>query len=373
MSKLSFEQLLHLKLILSVEFLGPVKIRTLLAKFKTIENIFKESKQSLSETDGIGSILARRIKEVYRNKKEIEITLTKELEKLEKFNGRIITVWDEEYPLILKKIYDPPLLFYIKGKLTEDDKHSVAVVGTRKITEYGKSQTERITKELVEQEITIVSGVARGVDSVAHRTSIQNSGRTIGVIANGLNIYYPPENKQLYEQISENGALISEYPLDTVADPRFFPQRNRIIAGLSLGTVVVESGIEGGAIQTALYALEQGREVFAVPGNLLIKQSEGTNLLIQKGEAKLITNAEDILVELNLKLKPIQGKNIPKKVEGLSLFEEKIYTVLSQETKHIDKISIETGLTSSECLVHLLGLEFKGLIKQFPGMNFSLS
>lgn len=373
MSKLSFEQLLHLKLILSVDFLGPVKIRTLLSKFKTIENIFKESKQSLSETDGIGTILAQRIKEVYRNKNEMEKTLTKELEKLEKFNGRIVTVWDEEYPLILKKIYDPPLLFYIKGNLIEDDKHSVAVVGTRKITEYGKSQTERITKELVEQGITIVSGVARGVDSVAHRTSIQNSGRTIGVIANGLNIYYPPENKKLYEQISENGALISEYPLDTIADPRYFPQRNRIIAGLSLGTVVVESGIEGGAIQTALYALEQGREVFAVPGNLQIKQSEGTNLLIQKGEAKLITNSEDILVELNLKLKPIEGKNIPKKVEGLSLFEEKIYTILTQQTKHIDIISKESGLTTSECLVHLLGLEFKGLIKQFPGMNFSLS
>jgi DNA processing protein len=372
-SKLTFEQLVHLKVILSVEFLGPVKIRSLLSKFKTLENILKADKISISETEGIGPILAKRIKDVSRKMNEMEKSVSEELEKVKKNNIKILTVWDEEYPQILKKIYDPPLLLYIKGEIKKEDLLSIAIVGTRNISNYGRIQTERITKELVDQGITIVSGVARGVDSTAHKITIQNNGRTIGVIACGINKVYPPENKLLYQQISENGALISEHPLDTLADPRFFPQRNRIISGLSLGTVVIESGIEGGAIQTAHYALEQGREVFAVPGNLEIKQSEGTNRLIQKGEAKLITNAEDILVELNLILKPKNFSKNQKQPEGLSLFEEKIFNILNNQQKHIDLISKESGLTTSECLVHLLGLEFKGLIKQFPGMNFSIS
>ncbi len=183
---------------------------------------------------------------------------------------------------------------------------------------------------------------------------------------------YPPENKKLFERILSNGAVISEFPMGTKPDAPNFPKRNRIISGLSLGCIVVETGIIGGALQTAAFALDQNREVFAIPGNVGVKQSDGTNLLIQKGEAKLVRSAEDVLIELELKLKPVLGKNIPKLQVDLNLFEEKILNILGTEALQIDKIAIEAKLSTSDCLVHLLSLEFKGFIKQLPGKMFAL-
>lgn len=214
--------------------------------------------------------------------------------------------------------------------------------------------------------------MARGIDSIAHSSALKSKGRTIAVIGSGLDVIYPPENRKLFDKISENGAVISEFSLGTKPDAQNFPRRNGIISGLSLDVIVVETGATGGAMQTAAFALDQNREVFALSGNVGVKQSEGTNLLIQKSEAELLISAEDVITELELKLKPVLGKNIQKQHIVLTLFEEKIMNVMNSEPLHIDKISSLANLTTSDCLVNLLSLEFKGLIKQLPGKMFAL-
>ena len=372
MTKLSLEKLTNLNLLLSIDGIGPGKIKNLLKKFKSIEKILAANELELIGTDGINKLLAQRIKKIVRNKNKIEEDTKRELERINNLKIKIISLWDSDYPELLKNIYDPPLLLYYKGDISELDKFSIAIVGTRKPTEYGKLQTQKFTSELVSQNITIVSGLARGIDSIAHSTALKSNGRTIAVIGSGLNKIYPPENKNLFEEIAERGIIFSEYKLDTKPDAGNFPQRNRIISGLSLGCIVVESGIPGGALQTAQFALDQNREVFAIPGNLGVKQSEGTNTLIQKGTAKLIKNAEDALVELELKLNPVIGKNIPKQKPDLNLFEEKLLNILTDGQIQIDKIASLSNLSTSDCLVHLLSLEFKGLVKQLPGKVFSI-
>ncbi len=372
MSKLNFEQLTDLFLLLSIEGIGPGKIRNLLAKLRSTKNILASDYQSLMNVEGISTNLAKRIRQASRDRESIEKFTEKELKKLEKLSGRLITIWDQEYPPILKKIYDPPILFYILGEFAESDQYSIAVVGTRQPTNYGKVQAEKISMELAKQGITIISGMARGIDSIAHNAAIKTGGRTIAVVGSGLDVIYPAENRKLFEKITETGAVVSEFTLGTKPDAQNFPRRNRIISGLSLGVVVIETGITGGAMQTASLALDQNREVFALPGNVGVRQSDGTNLLIQKSEAELITSAEDIINELELKLKPVLGKNIPKQQVDLSLFEEKLINVLKSEPLQIDRIASLTNMTTSECLVNLLSLEFKGLIKQLPGKMFAL-
>ncbi len=372
MTRLNIEDLTRLNLLLSIEGIGPGKIRNLLSKFHTLENILSADFNFLQEVDGISDNLAKRIHFGLIRFAEIKSGIIKELEKLDKLHTSIITIWDKEYPALLKKIYDPPLILYVKGELIETDNFSIAIVGTRLPTNYGKIQAEKFAADLALQNITIVSGMARGIDSIAQRTTLKNDRRTIAIIGSGMDVIYPPENKKLFEEITERGAVISEFKPGTKPDAQNFPRRNRIISGLSLGCIVIETGINGGAMQTASLALDQGREVFAVPGNLGTRQAEGTNLLIQKGEAKLITSAEDVLVELNLKLKPIIGKNIPRPQTELNLFEEKIINALNNEPVQIDKISSLTSLSTSDCLVNLLSLEFKGLVKQLPGKMFAL-
>ncbi len=372
MGKLNFDQLTDLYLLLSVDRIGPAKIRNLLARFKKLSNVLTASTLELVETEGISKELASRIRKISSQKDSIQKFLEKELKTLEKLGGRIITVWDEDFPPLLKKIYDPPLVLSVLGQFDEKDKYSIAVVGTRMPTNYGKIQTEKIVSDLVEQNITIVSGMARGIDSVAHSSALKNNGRTIAIIGSGLDVIYPAENKKLFNEIKEKGVIISEFNLGTIPNAENFPKRNRIISGISLGTLVIETAITGGAMQTARLALDQNREVFAIPGNLGIKQSEGTNMLIQRGEAELIKNAEDILQELELKLKPILGKNIPKQQKDLTIFEEKIYNCLMNEPLHIDMLAEKTDLSTSDCLVNLLSLEFKGMVKQLPGKMFML-
>jgi DNA processing protein len=371
LTKLNFEELTDLKLLLSVEGIGPGRIRNLLAKFRTLENILSASYSNLIDVVGIHENIANRIQRINSKRETTIEELNRELEKLSKLGGYILTVWDKEFPAILKKIYDPPLLLYFLGNHTADDDYCIAIVGTRQPTSYGKTIAERISDELSRQNITIVSGLARGIDSVAHRAALRSGGKTIAVIGSGLDVIYPPENAKLLNEISREGLVISEYPVGTKPDAVNFPKRNRIISGLSLGAVIVETSVVGGAMQTARYALDQNREVFAVPGNLGVRQSEGTNLLIQKGEAKLIRSSEDILIELELKLKPVIGKNIPKPKVETNLFEEKILTELSKEQLHIDEIALRTNMSTSDCLVHLLSLEFKGIIKQLPGKVFA--
>ncbi len=366
-SKQSF---IKLKILLETEGIGSSKILQLFSKFKTLDGIFNASFNELTNVEGISTKLANKILYRVSNSHSFTRELENEFAQLENNKFKWMSFWSSEYPKNLRNIYAPPIILYYKGELKQEDVNSVSIVGTRMATSYGKYQTEIFSKQLVQNRITIVSGMARGIDSIAHKSTLKNGGRTIAVVGSGLDIIYPPENRKLFDAISEQGAVISEYKLGTKPDAQNFPKRNRIISGLSLGTLVVETKQTGGALQTARFALDQNREVFAIPGNLEIAQSEGTNSLIQKGEAKLVKNCEDILVELNLKLKPVVGKNIPKPQIDLNLFEQKVYDVLSNEPKHIDTISHETNIISSECLVHLLSLEFKDLVKQLPGKTF---
>jgi len=373
LSKLSFEQLVDLFLLLSVDQIGPSRVRSLLSKFKNFKNIFDASLSELENVEGISFELGKRIRNAVNKRDEIITSVESQLNKLSKLNAKLISIWDKEYPSLLKKIYDPPLIIYTLGNFSEKDNYSIGAVGTRNPTQYGKIQTERIISELASQGITIVSGLARGIDSIAHQTALKNGGRTIAVIGSGLDVVYPPENKNLYNKICENGLVLSEFPLGTKPDAQNFPKRNRIISGLSLGVIVFETAVNGGAMQTARFALDQNREVFAIPGNLGVRQSEGTNLLIQRGEAELVINAEDVLTELQLKLKPVIGKNIPKPDKELNVFEEKIvFTLTEQGELHIDKLAELTNLSTSDCLVNLLTLEFKGIVKQLPGKIFCL-
>lgn len=355
---------------MSVDGIGIGRIKNLLAKFHSTEKVLSANLKELMEVEGLSLNLGQRIQRINDQRSEVEDILNYELENLYKINGSLITLWDNEYPALLRKIYDPPVLIYTRGKFQDLDDYSIAVVGTRQPTNYGKIQTEKIVSDLANQKITIVSGMARGIDSIAHKTALKNGSRTIAVLGSGLNVVYPPENKKLYDEIFESGVVITEYSIDTKPDAVNFPKRNRIISGLSLGCVVIETGITGGAMQTAALALDQGREVFAIPGNLGVKQSEGTNLLIQKGEAELIRSAEDILFELELKLKPVIGKNIPKPDIELNLFEEQILSHLNNEPLQIDTLASKANLSTSDCLVHLLSLEFKGVVRQLPGKTF---
>ena len=370
MAGTTFQDFAQLRFLLSIEGIGPVKIRNLISAFHSFDNILEADTSSLSDVNGIGIFLAKKLTEA---KKTIPAAFTKfekEFSGLHSHGVRAISFFDEDYPDLLKKIYDPPIILYVKGEFVVKDDFPIAIVGTRQPTTYGKIHAEKFSSELATQGITIASGLARGIDSIAHQAALKANGRTIAVLGCGINVIYPPENKKLYEEIPNAGLLISEFPLGTKPDAQNFPSRNRIISGLSLGCVVIESGIQGGALQTAEFALDQGREVFAIPGNLGVKQAEGTNTLIQQGSAKLVKNPEDILIELELKLKPVIGKTIPKPQINLNLFEQKILAVLAEKEMQIDNIATETGLSTSDCLVNLLTLEFNGLVKQLPGKVF---
>jgi len=370
LSQSNFNNLVYLRLLLDIEGIGPQKIFSLLSYFNSFEKTFKSDFNSLLHVEGINKILATKIRSSSERYNEIESKLVYDLEKLNSVGGKLISYWDDEYPELLKKIYFPPLIIYTLGSFSDHDKNSIGIVGTRQPSAYGKIITEKFSTQLSEKKITVVSGLARGIDSIAHEAALSNKGRTIAVIGSGLDVIYPPENKKLFSQIKDNGVIISEFELGTKPDAQNFPRRNRIISGLSLGTLVVETKLNGGAMQTAAYALDQNREIFAVPGNLNTPQSEGPNALIQRGEAKLVTCVEDILLELNLKLKPEIGINIPRPSVELTLFEEKVLYVLTNEPKQIDEIAELTSMATSDCLVNLLTLEFKGLIKQLPGKMF---
>lgn len=370
MSKLSFEHLAYLKLLLSIEGIGPQKIFSLLSQFHDFESIIHADFSHLVQVEGINKILGSKVYSGKKSLPHVKNDLESELNSLQKIDGKLITFWDDDYPELLKRIYYPPVIIYTIGNFSENDKFSIAIVGTRRPSPYGKLMAENFSTDLAQKSITVVSGLARGIDSFAHAAALKSGGRTIAVTGSGLDIVYPPENKKLYDQIKECGVIVTEFELGTKPDAQNFPRRNRIISGISLGTLVVETTITGGAMQTAAYALDQNREVFAIPGNLNTKQSEGPNRLIQKSEAKLVTSAEDILLELELQLKPQIGKNIPRPTVELNLFEEKLISTLGDEPKQIDDIASGLAMSTSDCLINLLTLEFKGLVKQLPGKMF---
>ena len=367
---MDLQNLSALNTLLKIDGLGPSKILNLISKFHSPFEIFSASKNELVQVNLISEVLAKRIQLAADRLEDNKKNTIEELDQITEKGFKLVTYFDPEYPKILRNIYLPPIILYQWGELIDQDKYALAVVGTRRPTTYGKRIAEKISTELSENHITIVSGLARGIDSIAHRSALKNGGRTIAIIGSGLDNIYPFENTDLAKEISKNGAVISEFPLGAKPDKQNFPRRNRIISGMSLGSIIIETNLNGGAMQTAAHALDQNREVFAIPGNLESPQSEGTNRLIQRGEAKLVKNAEDILVELDLKLKPIIGKNIPKPNIDLNMFEQKILDTLSNEPIQIDILASTLEYSTSDCLVNLLSLEFKGLVKQLPGKQF---
>jgi DNA processing protein len=293
-----------------------------------------------------------------------------EMEKLSHAGVRALTYRDEDYPARLKEIYDYPPVLYVRGSLLPKDKWCLAVVGTRKATVYGKQVAEEIVTDLVRNKITIVSGLARGIDTVAHRAALEAGGRSIAVFATGLDSVYPAENANLAERVLQNGAVVSEYPLGTKPRPDYFPRRNRIMSGLCLGVLVVEADEASGAIITAHLALEQDREVFAIPGSILSPASRGTNRLIQEG-AKLIRSYTDILEELNLTAVARQLEM--KEAVPASDNESLLLQHLGTEPIHIDEVCRGSGLPIATVSSTMAVMEIKGLVKQVGNMNYILS
>ncbi len=371
MASIDVRQLMKLN---QIPGIGNRRLRLLMQYFKNPESIFHAGLHDLIAVPLIDAGTAKSICSA-KEDPQLDASVDRHLAVLDGIGGRVITYWDNEYPAELKNIYDPPAILYLLGTLSDRDVDAIAIVGTRSPSIYGKAIAEKITGELADTGITVISGLARGIDSAAHTAAVQRGGRTIAVTGSGLDVVYPPENARLAEQIARNGAVLTEYEPGTKPDAQNFPRRNRIISGMSLGTVVVESSESGGAMITATYALDQNREVFAVPGNINEKRSDGTNKLIQRGHAKLITSTGDILEEIAGKLKytRIAGEKSPRTQRPVSLnvFEEKIFESLTAEPAHIDAIAEISGLSTSEALVHLLGLEFKGVVKQLAGKMFT--
>ncbi|MHB8104781.1 MAG: DNA-processing protein DprA [Dehalococcoidales bacterium] len=294
-----------------------------------------------------------------------------EMEKLDRYHVQVFTCNDAAYPKRLKEIYDYPPVIYMKGSLLPEDDWCLAVVGTRRATVYGKQITEEIVTDLARSKITIVSGLAKGIDTVAHRSALEAGGRTVAVFASGLDITYPSENERLARDIMEHGAVISEYPIGAKPRAENFPRRNRILSGLSLGVLVTEADEDSGAMITARDALEQNREVFAIPGSILSPASRGTNRIIQVGEAKLVRSYTDILEELNLTTvaRQMEMREILPESETESL----LIKELSAEPSHIDEVCRRSGLPAATVSSTLAMMELKGLVKQVGTMNYVLS
>ncbi len=277
--------------------------------------------------------------------------------------------YHEDYPEPLRYIYDAPLYLFRTGSWQPADASGIAVVGTRAPSEYGRSVAAHISRELAERGVTTVSGLAFGIDTIVHESTIGNNGRTIAVLGSGLGRVYPTANRSLAERIKERGCLFSELPLDASPDAQNFPRRNRIISGLTLGTVVVESGRKGGAMITAKLALDQNREVFAVPGGIFSLASQGTNMLLAKGIAHAFTCVDDLFEQLPRLMKPATATRRPAR--QMSIEEQRLLDALSDSPIHIDSIAASLARGTHELLVQLLQLEFDGLVRQHPGKHFT--
>jgi DNA processing protein len=344
--------------------IGRVKFSQLETYFGKLENAWKASPADLKQA-GMDRNTLKSIDSV-----RPLVDLDDEMEKLVQQGIKAYTYHDNEYPSRLKEIYDYPPLIYVKGSLTTQDEWSIAVVGTRRATVYGRQVTAEIVADLARSKITVVSGLARGIDTVAHRETLKAGGRTIGIFACGLDTIYPPENATLAANMVEQGAIISEYPLGAKPRPDNFPRRNRIMSGMSLGVLVIEADASSGAIITAHMALEQNREVFAVPGSILSPLSRGTNTLIKEG-AKLVQNCNDVLEELNLTASVHQMEM--KEIIPTSETEALLLKQLTAEPAHIDRICRDSGLPISTVSSNLAIMELKGLVRQVSTMNFVLA
>ncbi len=352
-----------------IEGVGPVRVRQLLERFGNAPAILGASRNELLRVTGIGEDTAEAIATW-----EKTVHLDAELKRITDFGCRIVTQEDPEYPELLRQIYDPPLVLYVKGNLLPKDKNAVAMVGSRMTTHYGIEVARKLAYQLAYLGVTVVSGGARGIDSAAHQGALSAKGRTITVLGTGINLVTPPENAKLFEQVASNGALITQFPFNRPGDKQSFPIRNRIVAGMTLGTVVVEANLTSGALITANFATEYGRQVFAVPGRIDSPRSKGCHDLIKKG-AKLCEDAEDILSEFEY-LFPASNRPPTASETGvlpaieLSPNEQKVYDSLSDEESGIDDVIRKSSLPSSAVSVALLSLEMKRLVRQLPGKMF---
>lgn len=348
-----------------VEGIGPKTFVNLVKKFGSAENVWQAKEESLIKVaDG------KVVEGIREGRRKIDPE--KLLAILEKKQIKVLTLLSQNYPKNLLKIYDPPPVIYYKGEILSEDEKALAVVGSRRMTAYGREATERLVSQLVLANLTIVSGMARGIDGAAHQVALDMEGRTIAVLGCGVDVIYPFENRKLYEKIIEGaGAVISEFPPGTQPFPGYFPQRNRVIAGLSLGVLVIEAAERSGSLITANITADLGREVFAVPGPINYPTAQGTANLIKTG-AKLVTNVEDILEELHLKReKEIERKREKEKMTG-SVEEKIILKILDTEPKHVDQIVRESKMPASKILATLSLMELSGLVKQLERGVFEI-
>ncbi len=359
------EHLLRLNMIAGI---GTITYRTLIEQLGTAKNILSTSRSRLESIPGIGPRTADRI---VNGSKELDVD--KEIKLAGKNNVQIVPLSSEDYPPNLNEIYDPPLILYIKGNVKKVDSIAIAIVGSRKCSYYGQAQAERLARQLAEVGFCVVSGMARGIDTNAHIGAIKGNGRTLAVLGCGLSNIYPRENRELMERIASQGAVISELPMSTPPNSRNFPPRNRIISGLSLGVLVIESTLMSGSLITTRWALEQGKEVFAIPGNIDNNYSRGTNKLIKEG-AKLVEEINDIIEEFGPLSESLHISD-NRKVEDirsltLNSQENKIFSQLSSTPKTIDEITVKSGLRVSNVTSILLILEVRKLVKQLSGNRF---
>ncbi|MGZ4984959.1 MAG: DNA-processing protein DprA [Chthoniobacterales bacterium] len=347
--------------------MGPVRLRKLLQIFETPEKILSARGSALRAVEGIGSEVAEQI-----TSWENIVDLPAELQRIRDFGAEVITAESPMYPRQLREIHAPPIVLYVWGELTERDQHAIGVIGSRRTTHYGTESAKKLSYQLAYAGLTVISGLARGIDTAAHQGALAAKGRTIAVIGSGLTNLYPPENAALAEKIrSGNGAIISEFSMEIEPDRQTFPMRNRIISGWSHGILVVEAGQNSGALITASQALEQGRAVYAVPGHINAPSAQGSNRLIQQG-AKLVMDASDILDDLNILLpeaKPSPAAAV-RPLPEMSEEERRVYDAIESNETSIDDISTKSDLPSSTVSSTLLRLELKRLVKQLPGKYF---
>jgi DNA processing protein len=344
-----------------IKGIGAVRMQALIQYFGDLEVAWKAAPIELARA-GLGLKVIERITQARE-----QVDLEKLWKKIEAQNIRILTWEDEAYPQRLKEIDQPPPVLYIRGEYLPDDLFAVAIVGTRRVTPYGRQITEELSAFLAANGITVISGLARGVDAIAHQTTLKSGGRTIGVLGSGVDKIYPPEHRALAERMIERGAIVSDYAPGTPPDASNFPPRNRIISGLSLAVVVVEAGETSGALITAEFAAEQGREVFAVPGSILAPQSKGTNKLIQNGALPLLS-INDLMQALDLNR--VGEHKAARKIIPTDETEARLMSVLGDEPLHVDEIRNQAGLPIEKVSATLALMELKGMVRQVGGMNY---
>jgi len=357
------EELRALVALTLVPGVGPGRIRALLARFGSAQAALQASVAALVQVPGIGAQTARRIASF-----DDWDAVDAQFERAERVGATLIPAWDARFPSLLRQIYDPPALLWVRGTLAPEDSNAVAIVGTRRPTDYGLRTARQFAAALAQEGVTVISGLAYGIDAAAHRGALEAGGRTLAVLGSGVDRFYPARHARLAQAIMTQGALLSELPLGAAPDAPNFPRRNRLISGLARAVLIVEAYERGGALITARLALEQDRDVLAIPGALHNPASAGTNRLIRDSLARLVCSPDDVLEVLGMGSASATSR--PPSPPSLSGLEQQLYEALEPEPLHIDVLCERTGLDPSTALVYLLQLEFKGLVRQLAGKQF---